>query len=320
MFGLIIIAWLSKGKAKKHHNFSLWFIAIICTILKVILIFIDKHEEDKNDIINKDTNWFFILFGIFAYFCIIFLRAFVYVNLKIFMDENFIPPNEILIYYGIIGTIISFIVCIISTFVECSYDFINDYICTVPNIKDEHYIYNSNKKYFDSFILYYKTLNGEINNKFFSDDLGLEIFFEIIVILAGTTLYILYRKYFMKVIQDLSPGHAIFSYSINKIIPKIILPIITLFCEKDFFSENHEKNIIVKYILGFINNIFAIIGFAIYLEMIILHFCGLDHDIKENIIKRGDEDRMYSELAHGINNNDDNDDDEENKEENKGVL
>jgi hypothetical protein len=287
------------------------------------LIYIDSNEDDKKDIINKDTSWFFIFIGIFIYFCIIFLRAFVYVNLKRFMDENFISPSEILIYYGIIGTIISFIVCIISTFVECSYDISHDYICSVPYINGEHYIYNSNKKYFDNFILYFKTLNGEINNKFVSDNLGLEIFFEIIVILAGTTLYIFYRYYFMKVIQDLSPGHAIFSYSINKIIPKIILPIITLCWEKRFFSENHEKNILVKYILGFVNNIFATIGFAIYLEMIILHFCGFDHDIKENIIKRGNKDIMYSELTQGIANNEDFDDDEENKEENteenKGV-
>ncbi len=76
-----------------------------------------------------------------------------------------------------------------------------------------------------------------------------------------------------------------------------------------------EKDILVKYILGFINNFFAAIGFEIYLEMIILHFCGLDHDITENIIERGNEDKMYSELAQGFNDDDsDEDEDEENKE------
>jgi len=47
--------------------------------------------------------------------------------------------------------------------------------------------------------------------------------------------------------------------------------------------------------------------------MIILHFCGLDHDITENIIERGNEDKMYSELAQGFND-DDSDEEEENKE------
>ena len=75
----------------------------------------------------------------------------------------------------------------------------------------------------------------------------------------------------------------------------------------------------VKYILGFINNIFATIGFAIYLEMIILHFCDLDHDTNENIMKRGCEDINSSELVQGINDND-SEEDEENKEENNGVI
>jgi len=120
----------------------------------------------------------------------------------------------------------------------------------------------------------------------------------------------------MKVIQDLSPGHAIFSYSINKIIPKIILPIITLCFERSYFSDDKEDNIKAKYILGFINNIFAAIGFAIYLEMLILHFCGLDHDITEIIRERGDKDRINSELVQGIS--DDNASEED--EENSGVI
>ena len=49
--------------------------------------------------------------------------------------------------------------------------------------------------------------------------------------------------------------------------------------------------------------------------MIILHFYGLDHDITENLIERGDEDKMYSELAQGFND-DDSDEGEENKEGN----
>ena len=228
------------------------------------------------------------------------------------MDESFISSSELLAFYGLIGTIISFIVCLISTFVECSGDYFKDYICPVSYTNDED---NSNIKYFDNFILYFKTLNGEINNKI-NDILGLEIIYEIIVLVIGTGFFLFYKLYFMKVIQDLSPGHAIFSYSINKIIPKIILPIITLCFERSYFSKNKEDNIKVKYSLGFINNIFATIEFAIYLEMLILHFCGLDHDITENIRERGDKDRINSELAQGIN--DDNASEED--EENNGVV
>lgn len=57
------------------------------------------------------------------------------------------------------------------------------YICAVPYINGKDYIYNSNIKYFDNIILYFKTLKGEINNKFVSDNLGLEIFFKYLLLL-----------------------------------------------------------------------------------------------------------------------------------------
>ena len=320
MFGLIFIWLLTKKNIKKHHIFSNCFILIICSILKIILIIIDANEDDKKDIINKNTPWYFIVSGIIIYLFIIFIRAIVYVNLKSFMDESFISPSKILIFYGLIGIIISFIVCLISTLVECNYDFLKNYICAVSYIKREDYNNNSNIKYFENFSVYYKTLKGEINNILDKENLGLELFLEIfIVILIGNAFFLPYKYFFMRVIQDLSPGHAIFSYSINKIIPKIILPIFTLGIKGSYFLKEPEKNIMVKYILGFINNIFATIGFAIYLEMIILHFCDLDHDTNENIMKRGCEDINSSELVQGINDND-SEEDEENKEENNGVI
>jgi len=304
MFGLIFISFMSKGKNEKHHKFSNYFILIFCSIFKLILIFIDASEDDRNDIINKDLPWYFIVLGFFIYMVIIFIRAYVYINLKSFMDENFMSSSEILMHYGLIGTIISLIVCLISTFEECSSGFLSEHICPVPYINGEDYIYNSKKKYFDNFILYYKTLQGEINNEFANKDLGLEIFCEILVIIIGTIFFLVYKYYFMEVINKLSPGHAIFSYSINKIIPKIILPIFTLFIKGKFFLKEKE-NTLCKYILGLINNFLAAIGFAIYLEIIILHFCGLDHDIEDEINKRGNKDKNISLVI-----NDDNDDNE----------
>ncbi len=185
MFGIIFISCLSKGELKTHQKVSNWLVAITGTLSKSILILIDKFEDDKKDIINKDASWLFIIIGIIIYFGIILLRAYVYANLKLFMDESFISSSELLMFYGLIGTIISFIVCLISTFVECSGDYFKDYICPVSYTNDEE---NSNIKYFDNFILYFKTLNGEINDKI-NDKLGLEIFYEIIVILIGTVFF-----------------------------------------------------------------------------------------------------------------------------------
>lgn len=82
MFGLIFISYKSKENIKKHHKFSNWFIAIICSILKIILIIIDATGDDT----NKYLPWYFIVPGIFIYFVIIYIRASVYLNLKLFMD------------------------------------------------------------------------------------------------------------------------------------------------------------------------------------------------------------------------------------------
>ena len=302
MFGLIFISILSK-EYKIHHKISNYLILFLCSLIKIILIFIDVNEEEKNNIVNKDNIWFIPL-GIIIYLAIIFIRSYAYVKLKSIMDNKGNSYNEILIFYGLIGTIMNFIVCLVSTFKECDNDFYTNYICKVPYTEDNNVQFN--KKYFENFELYFKTLMGEINNKFSI----IELFFEIIVIIFGVTFNLFYKFSFLKIIDDLSPGHAIFSYSILKIIPKIILPIITLINEGSFFSSKHEEHILIKYILGFINNIFATIGFAIYLEMIILKFCGFDHDIKENIIRRMKSDLKSVESFYSIND-DENEDDEE---------
>ena len=44
---------------------------------------------------------------------------------------------------------------------------------------------------------------------------------------------------------------------------------------------------LTQFILLELAEILAIIGYAVYLEIIELRFCGLDKDIKKNIIKRG---------------------------------
>ena len=43
----------------------------------------------------------------------------------------------------------------------------------------------------------------------------------------------------------------------------------------------------IQFVLNCLSYIFAIIGYSIYLELIILKFCGYDENIKDNIIIRG---------------------------------
>ena len=43
----------------------------------------------------------------------------------------------------------------------------------------------------------------------------------------------------------------------------------------------------IKIILDFCSDFFSIIGYLIYLEIIELHFCKFDYNIRRNILERG---------------------------------
>ena len=84
---------------------------------------------------------------------------------------------------------------------------------------------------------------------------------------------------------------------------KIILIFNTLIIKNEFFGESEPYNN-TKFILDISGDIIAIIGFLIYLEIIVLNFWNLDYNVKQNIIKRGIEEAENFIIKY-------NDDDEE---------
>ena len=307
MFGIIAISiWnrcLTKNRIKNHHCVSNILI-IFLSFLKIVLILIDINEEnnDKKSLINKDEIPLIIILGI-IYIVIIIFRALVYIKLQSFMNNEGIFAEEILMIYGLLGIIIYFIIILVSTYIKCI-SFFNDYICSVPYSSEKDDIYKSNYKYFDNYKLYFKTFQGEINKSFSN----IEILYEILVIIFGTIFYIPYKYYFIQVISILSPEHAIFSYSINKFIPKVILPFYTKIKDDSWFSENHEKNIQQKYLIGFTINTCAIIIFLIYLEIIVFSCCKLADDVSRNIDNRNEQDQIEAQI---LSLNDEQDDENE---------
>jgi len=103
----------------------------------------------------------------------------------------------------------------------------------------------------------------------------------------------------------LTPVHAIFTHTIDELIPKIILPIYTLCCEKSFFIYNPMENIKIRYCIGIIMNIFGLIGFLFYLGMIGLRVCGLEKDLNEEI-----QGRMIDDYRSVFNDSEDRDEDD----------
>mgnify|MGYP006988996893 FL=1 len=103
------------------------------------------------------------------------------------MDLKYISPNKLLMFYGVIGTLICLIICIVSTFIKCSIS-IEDpkssfsyYICKVKDTSKTNISASDN--YMESFSIY------------FSNFKGVEILAELARILLGMIAFF-FNKYF----------------------------------------------------------------------------------------------------------------------------
>ena len=106
----------------------------------------------------------------------------------------------------------------------------------------------------------------------------------LIVIFLGTVTFFFDKYYSTLIIKLYSPIHAIFSFPVQHFLEKAFLLIFTAI----FFREHlfNGENKLQKFLLDEFGDFFSIIGFLIYLEIIELHFCNLDYNLKNNIIKR----------------------------------
>ena len=101
----------------------------------------------------------------------------------------------------------------------------------------------------------------------------------------------------MTIIKSLSPVHLIFLSPIYYFFFKIVLIIYNLFYKiydkSGRFLEDPEMEYIkLKFFLDSSGDIFSFIGFLIYLEIIELNICNLNHDLRKNIIKRASEESI----------------------------
>jgi len=293
MIELIILSYFNwkmfKMQTYLHHKLImiLNLLPTITKIFSIILSFLDKYNKDGNyyeynypeGYEGKKLKNLYVRFaylvpvGILIYLILITLRAYVNSNLKVFMDKKNIEAFKLLFIYGLFGTIISIFACLITTFVNCGYNNtekdIYDYICKIQ-YKD--------KKYFDSFIAYYYSFEG--NYKM------LKILSEIIKNIFATIFFFAHKYYSIKIIELFTPIHLIFSFPVYYFIQKIILIITTAITEHSFFGKNHINLIEHKFIVDTFGDILSIIGFLVYLEIIELNFCGLEYNLRKNIMKR----------------------------------
>ena len=187
------------------------------------------------------------------------------VKLKWFMQIKYVPMNKILLCHGFIGTVLSIICIIIFSIFPCIKRNIEDYnnnfyyskyLCKIKiNDKDS----NITKDYLENIFDYF----AHWKNKD-----------EILIIILGSLTFFLFRYFFLLVIKNLNPINFSISIPVTFFFQKLMTESNTLFFKKQIVNDNNLVKI-TKLSLDVIGDIFAIIGFLIYLEIIVLKCCNL---------------------------------------------
>ena len=131
--------------------------------------------------------------------------------------------------------------------------------------------------FLDNFFIYFKQLKSEKNR--------------IILIIFGVITFFAFKYCYILTIKRYNPVYVLFTNPIVYFIEKILLMINTLAKKKTLFleSETQGKSFYkkVNFFLDIAGDISFIIGFLIYLEVIVINCYGLNHNVKDNIEHRG---------------------------------
>ena len=265
IFTLVFMNYFFKIKFYKHQIYSLAFnfctnliLLIICTFVKVDDNTYNDYENIKNILKYKEV--FIAIILIYALNSLII--SYSRVKAKILMELNYISPYKIIILTGCFGFFLCIISLTFSSIFKCNDNLKNFKKCKVKvEVNDEEICY------FDSIPIYFNKLI--INEELY------QILLEILVI-NPLYLFAKFMKFYFEIlmIYYLNPIFILISNS-------TFYGISYLF--KAILNEDHN----IKFILGFLADIFSILSYLIYLEIIELRFCGLSTNTKKNIEERG---------------------------------
>ena len=254
-----------------HKKAAIYFVLTFCTIFKALSLIYRFVDDDENSL-YKEYLWI-IPIGILIFISITLLRAYTFCKIKSFFDFKFLLSSKFLALYSIIGAILCFIFGLIASLNPCvekkTFKNIN-LICTIKDKKIENFRY-----YYDSYSIFFKTL--WVTERKIWINIGFVVIFIIKIILSFAV-----KIYLMLILQKLNPEYLICSNSIYYFITDIIVFII-------YYISLSQEFKIYKF-FGIIAQLFSVFGTIVYLELIELNFCNLNHDLKRNIRDRAEKD------------------------------
>ena len=128
----------------KHQKFAIFFNSVLCSLFILLPFTILLFDEE---IYNLKEKLILIPTGIISFLIIMFIRSYSNCKIKWISDFKDISVSKILIFYGLLGTIMCSLVSLFTTFVEC-----NEYINCV--------IKKDGKKYFEHFSIFYENFSS----------------------------------------------------------------------------------------------------------------------------------------------------------------
>ena len=278
IFVIILNFFLFNIKAYKHQLIAICFVLIFSTLMRIIeLIFVIKKDEEE--MIYVKYKWI-IPIGIIIFLLKYCLESYFLCRLKWYFELKFFSEKITFIYIGILGVIIFFIASIIPTFFECPENYFSSKICTV-------YENEGSAKYFESFIIFFKKIWSKERSTFLNC--------VYILILLLKIAYSAFKFVFeIIIIKVLDPMYFLCSITIIYFFIQIISFIYFLIVNK----------LELSFIFGLLSFVFSNIGTLIYLELVELNFCGLNHNLKKNIDMRALDDALdiYKEESDDDNN------------------
>ena len=260
MFELFFYSYFSKiilnVELYLHQIVAIAFIICLSTSLVILSdIFLFKDEEVEK--FYKKYLWTTPII-ILSFILGDIVKDYFYCKIKWYLDIKYISPLKILIWYGLIGTIICLIFSSISSFFKCeenkSFDYITS-ICRVNKTNDDN---NSTVYYYDSFSIFFNNL-WQKDRKLINNIIFLFLF------LINISLN--FAKYYFSIliIQKLNPIFFLLSisiyYYISETMKHIIIYIIGMKIKK------YDSFIILA-------ELFYTLGAIYYLELIKFNFCG----------------------------------------------
>ena len=238
---------------------------------------------------------YLIILSAIGYILALFLHSYSAVKFKSFIDKKYISPYLIIVFIGLIGASSNIILLIISSFIPCGRNnfYIHNFCHAIVYQKEDNL---QSLLYFDNFLDYISRLrdsfypheglhkyNDKVRN---SKDGIIEIIFSLFIL---PTLSFFKTIYDLFIIKELGVFHLLFPEVIYRFFKDLIIIIYKI------INNLSDKAQLIQFIFIILSNLFAIIGFAIYLELIEIRFCGFDKNLKKNIIFRSIIDKEYAE-------------------------